>query len=173
MYCIFFPFPCPQGYTKSMDMWSVGCILAEMVSNRPLFPGKNYLDQVCKIQEVLGSPSPEDTEFIKNEKARDFLVALPKRPKVTWQRLYPRAHPDLHNLLDRLLTFDPNRRVTVEEALTHTYLKSYYDPSDEPVAETPFTFDMELDDLPTKQLRDMVFKEARDFKRKLIQETDL
>ncbi len=68
---------------------------------------------------------------------------------------------ELHDLLDRLLSFDPNRRVTVEEALAHGYLKSYYDPTDEPVAEVPFTFDMELDDLPTKQLRDMVFKEAR------------
>jgi serine/threonine protein kinase len=39
-----------QGYTKSMDMWSVGCILAEMISNRPIFPGRNYLDQISKIQ---------------------------------------------------------------------------------------------------------------------------
>lgn len=71
------------------------------------------------------------------------------------------------------MTFDPNKRVTVEEALAHGYLKSYYDPTDEPVAETPFTFDMELDDLPTRQLRDMVFREARQFKRGTMQETDL
>ena len=49
------------------------------------------LAQVCKIQEVLGSPSPSEVEFIKNDKARDFLVGLPKRPRVAWQRLYPRA----------------------------------------------------------------------------------
>lgn len=84
-----------------------------------------------------------------------------------------RANNDLHDLLDRLLTFDPTRRVTVDEALSHRYLKSYYDPTDEPVAERPFTFDMELDDLPTKQLRDMVFKEARAFKRGPIKVTDL
>ncbi len=41
-----------QGYTKAMDIWSVGCILAEMLCNKPLFPGKNYLDQISKIQEV-------------------------------------------------------------------------------------------------------------------------
>lgn len=46
--------------------------------------------KVCKIQEVLGSPALSETEFIKNEKARDFLIALPKRPRVAWQRLYPR-----------------------------------------------------------------------------------
>jgi mitogen-activated protein kinase 1/3 len=48
----------------------------------------------------------------------------------------------------------------VEDALAHPYLKSYYDPTDEPVALRPFTFDMEFDNLPTKQLRDMIFTEA-------------
>ncbi len=61
----------------------------------------------------------------------------------------------------------------MDEALAHAYLKSYYDPTDEPVAEKPFTFDMELDDLPTKQLRDMIFNEAKAFKRSMLQETDL
>ena len=80
-----------QGYTKSMDMWSVGCILAEMISNKPIFPGRNYLDQISKIQEVLGSPSPEETAFIRNAKARSFLASLPERPKVAWHNLYPRV----------------------------------------------------------------------------------
>lgn len=44
-------FPLPQGYTKSIDIWSVGCILAEMLSNRPIFPGKHYLDQ---LNHILG-----------------------------------------------------------------------------------------------------------------------
>lgn len=57
-----------QGYTKSIDIWSVGCILAEMLSNRPIFPGKHYLDQLNHILGVLGSPSQEDLECIINEK---------------------------------------------------------------------------------------------------------
>ena len=62
-----------QGYTKAMDIWSVGCIVAEMFCNKPLFPGKNYLDQISKIQEVLGTPTEEDTNFIRNVKAKAFL----------------------------------------------------------------------------------------------------
>ena len=54
------------------------------------------------------------------------------------------------------MTFDPNRRITVEESLSHSYLKPYYDPKDEPVSEKPFTFDMEFDNLPTRQLKEMV-----------------
>lgn len=57
-----------QGYTKSIDIWSVGCILAEMLSNRPIFPGKHYLDQLNHILGVLGSPSQEDLDCIINEK---------------------------------------------------------------------------------------------------------
>lgn len=59
-----------QGYTKSIDIWSVGCILAEMLSNRPLFPGKHYLDQLNHILGILGSPCQEDLDCIINEKVR-------------------------------------------------------------------------------------------------------
>merc|ERR1712226_180873 len=58
-----------KGYSQSIDMWSVGCILAEMVSNRPLFPGKHYLDQLNHILGVLGSPTPSDLQSILNDKA--------------------------------------------------------------------------------------------------------
>lgn len=54
---------------SSVDIWSVGCILAEMLNNRPLFPGKHYLDQLNHILGVLGSPSQEDLHCIINEKA--------------------------------------------------------------------------------------------------------
>ena len=59
-----------QGYTKCMDMWGVGCCLAEMVCNRPTFPGKNYLDQIHKITDILGTPTKSDSEFIVNPKVR-------------------------------------------------------------------------------------------------------
>lgn len=66
--------------------------------------------------------------------------------------------PDLLDVLDKLLAFDPNKRIGVDEALAHPYLKAYYDPSDEPVAQKPFTFDVEFDDLPTEQLREMIYR---------------
>ena len=81
-----------QGYTKSIDIWSVGCILAEMLSNRPIFPGKHYLDQLNHILGILGSPSNEDLSCIRNEKARSYLQSLPFKPKIPWTRLYPNAH---------------------------------------------------------------------------------
>ena len=79
------------GYTKSIDVWAVGCILAEMLSNRPIFPGKHYLDQLNLILGILGSPSQEDLNCIINEKARGYLMSLPPKPKVPWPKLYPKV----------------------------------------------------------------------------------
>uniref|UniRef100_A0A6I8NRC4 Mitogen-activated protein kinase n=1 Tax=Ornithorhynchus anatinus TaxID=9258 RepID=A0A6I8NRC4_ORNAN len=82
-----------KGYTKSIDIWSVGCILAEMLSNRPIFPGKHYLDQLNHILGILGSPSQEDLNCIINLKARNYLLSLPHKNKVPWNRLFPNADP--------------------------------------------------------------------------------
>uniref|UniRef100_A0A8C1RM78 Mitogen-activated protein kinase n=1 Tax=Cyprinus carpio TaxID=7962 RepID=A0A8C1RM78_CYPCA len=152
-----------KGYTKSIDMWSVGCILAEMLSNRPIFPGKHYLDQLNHILGILGSPTQDDLNCIINMKARNYLQALPQKPKIPWNKLFPKADNKALDLLDRMLTFNPIKRITVEEALAHPYLEQYYDPSDEPVAEEPFTFNMELDDLPKEKLKELIYEETARF----------
>ena len=65
------------------------------VGSKPLkviaLPGKHYLDQICKIQEVLGSPSREDLDFITNPKAQLYVNSLPHRPTVAWPKVYPNA----------------------------------------------------------------------------------
>eukprot|EP00731_Ephydatia_muelleri_P018564 Em0011g604a len=106
-----------KGYSKSIDIWSVGCILAEMLSNKPIFPGKHYLDQLNHILNIVGSPSAEDLSCIMNDKARCYLQALPFKPAVPWSRLFPKADPKARDLLDRMLTFNPNRRIIIEDAL--------------------------------------------------------
>ena len=110
---------------------SVGCILAEMLSNRPIFPGKHYLDQLNHILGVLGSPSQDDLDCIVNEKARSYLQSLPFKPKVPWNKLFPQADQKALDLLGKMLTFNPYKRISVEEALAHPYLEQYYDPADE------------------------------------------
>lgn len=94
-----------------------------------------------------------------NERARNYVSLLPVRKRTPWKQLYPTASDLSLNMLDYLLTFNPHRRVSVEEALKHPYLAQYYDPSDEPIAPHPFTFDMELDDLPLPELKQLIFAE--------------
>ncbi|ODN05744.1 Mitogen-activated protein kinase 1 [Orchesella cincta] len=156
-----------KGYTKSIDIWSVGCILAEMLSNRPIFPGKHYLDQLNHILGILGTPSQDDLQCIINEKARSYLQSLQYKPKVPWEKLYPDADRKALDLLDKMLTFNPHKRIVVEDALAHPYLEQYYDPADEPVAEEPFKLDMEYDDLPKERLKEMIFEEAMLFKKRM------
>ncbi|GFO27628.1 mitogen-activated protein kinase [Plakobranchus ocellatus] len=113
------------------------------------------LDQLNHILGVLGSPSQEDLQCIINDKARGYIQSLPFKPKVPWVRLFPKADPK-----EKMLTFNPSKRITVEQALAQPYLDQYYDPADEPVAEKPFTFEMELDDLPKERLKELIFQET-------------
>ena len=59
------------------------------------------------------------------------MQSLPFKPKVPWARLFPGADPKALDLLDKMLTFNPHRRIGVEDALAHGYLEQYYDPADE------------------------------------------
>lgn len=62
-------------YTPAIDMWSVGCIIAEMLGRRPLFAGKDYMDQLRLIVRALGMPSEEDMDFVEHDRARDYMRA--------------------------------------------------------------------------------------------------
>lgn len=153
-----------RGYSKSIDIWSVGCILAEMISGRPIFPGRHYLDQLSLILRVVGSPRIEDLDWIRNQRARDYLLSLPASPRVPWSQRYPTGSPKALDLLDAMLTMNPRQRITVEQALAHPYFDLYYDPADEPVADKPFDSTMEVDEtLSLDDLKQLVFQEIAQF----------
>ncbi|CAI5943938.1 unnamed protein product [Closterium sp. NIES-64] len=146
-------------YTFAIDMWSVGCIFAELLGRKPLFPGKDYIHQLKLIINLIGSPDEDDLHFISSQKARSYIRSLPYTPRVSLSRLYPRANPLAINLIERMLVFDPNKRITVEEALEHPYLSMLHDPAVEPSAPAPFEFDFEDEDLKEAALREKVWQE--------------
>lgn len=89
------------------------------------------LDQLNHILNVLGSPSQDDLNCIHNVKARTYLQSLPNKTKIPFTRMFPEADARALDLLERMLTFNPNNRITVDEALAHPYFSQYYDPADE------------------------------------------
>ncbi|ODV88723.1 hypothetical protein CANCADRAFT_29043 [Tortispora caseinolytica NRRL Y-17796] len=152
-----------QSYSKAIDVWSVGCILAELLGGRPLFRGRDYVDQLNQILSVLGTPDEDTLSRIGSQRAQDYVRSLPAQPKLPFSKLFPEANPLALDLLDKLLAFDPDRRITVQEALEHEYLKLWHDPVDEMECPIPFDFSFEtINDMD--KLREIILNEVIDMR---------
>lgn len=123
-----------ESYDEKIDAWSIGCVLAEILLRRPLFPGKTYTHQLELIVEVLGTPSEDRLQFLGDGPAYRFIKDMGHRRGVSFKRLFPRVNPQALDLLGRMLEFDPTKRISVDEALEHPYLADYHCPEDEPAA---------------------------------------
>mgnify|MGYP003961724439 CR=1 FL=1 len=97
-----------QEYTKAIDVWSVGCIFAELMGRKPLFPGDDYIHQLQIISDVLGTPNDDDLVFVTSDKARRFMKSQAFKQKVPFSTLYPSkpdgsgANPVALDLLDQM-----------------------------------------------------------------------
>lgn len=155
--------------TKAVDVWSVGCILAELLGGRPFFKGRDYVDQLNQILHYLGTPAEETLSRIGSPRAQEYVRNLPYMPKIPFSRLFPNANPDALDLLERMLAFDPAQRISVEEALEHRYLHIWHDASDEPTCPTTFDFHFEVvDDI--HEMRRMILDEVMSFRARVRQE---
>ncbi|KAJ2780821.1 mitogen activated protein kinase [Coemansia javaensis] len=157
-------------YTKAIDIWSVGCIFAELLGGRPLFKGRDYVDQLNQILQILGTPDDATLSRIGSERAQMYIRSLPFMPKVPWERIFPNATPLALDLLEKLLDFDPSTRITVEEALAHPYLAAYHNPDGE--VSCPVTCDMSFEAVTSMpEVKQMIINEVIDFKHQAVQET--
>ncbi|CAJ2654325.1 unnamed protein product [Trifolium pratense] len=147
-------------YTSAIDVWSVGCIFMELMNKKPLFPGKDHVHQMRLLTELLGTPTDADVGLVKNEDARRYIRQLPQYPRQPLNRVFPHVHPLAIDLVDKMLTIDPTRRITVEEALAHPYLEKLHDVADEPICMEPFSFEFERQHLDEEQIKEMIYREA-------------
>jgi len=109
-------------YNYKMDMWGVGCVFFEIISLYPLFPGTNQIDQVNKIHSVVGLPPPELLAKMKKRSAHmDFNFPPTKGTGIG--ALIPHAAADCIDLIEKLLAYNPDERLSARQALRHPYFR--------------------------------------------------
>lgn len=108
-------------YSTSIDVWSAGCIMAEMITGVPLFRGRDNNDQLNQILRILGTPDDYAIKRIVTESPDILPRPFPRFTKMPFASLFPKAHPLAVDLLERLLRFDPAERLSCEDALRHAY----------------------------------------------------
>ncbi|KAL8279460.1 hypothetical protein RQP46_008022 [Phenoliferia psychrophenolica] len=151
-------------YTTAIDVWSVGCVLAELLGGRPIFKGKDYIDQLNIVLHFLGTPSDRTLRRVGSPRAQDYIRSLPYKPGVPFIQLFPTANPLALDLLSKLLAFDPMERISCEDALKHPYLSVWHEPADEPECEKKFDFGFERVDEP-EGMRALIVEEVENFRR--------
>ncbi|XP_078290634.1 mitogen-activated protein kinase 8 isoform X2 [Panthera onca] len=163
-----------MGYKENVDLWSVGCIMGEMVCHKILFPGRDYIDQWNKVIEQLGTPCPEFMKKLQPT-VRTYVENRPKYAGYSFEKLFPDVlfpadseHNKLkasqaRDLLSKMLVIDASKRISVDEALQHPYINVWYDPS-EAEAPPPKIPDKQLDEREhtIEEWKELIYKEVMD-----------
>ncbi|XP_077298255.1 mitogen-activated protein kinase dJNK isoform X6 [Arctopsyche grandis] len=163
-----------MGYTENVDIWSVGCIMGEMIRGGVLFPGTDHIDQWNKIIEQLGTPAAQFMARLQPT-VRNYVENRPRYPGYAFDRLFPDvlfpSDSNEHNrlkvkasqardLLSRMLVIDPERRISVDDALLHPYINVWYDEG-EVNAPAPGPYDHSVDEREhtVEQWKQLIYQE--------------
>ncbi|KAG5280407.1 hypothetical protein AALO_G00088780 [Alosa alosa] len=164
-----------MGYQANVDVWSIGCIMAEMVRGSVLFPGTDHIDQWNKVIEQLGTPSQEFMLKL-NQSVRTYVENRPRYAGYSFEKLFPDVlfpadseHNKLkasqaRDLLSKMLVIDASKRISVDEALQHPYINVWYDPS-EVEAPPPVITEKQLDEREhtVDEWKELIYKEVLDW----------
>ena len=110
-----------ENYTTKVDSWSIGCIMAEMITGKPLFPGDCEIGQLFKIFQIMGTPNEETWPGIT--KLKDYSLNFPQWKPKKLKDLFPNFDKDGLDLMEKFLQMDPDKRITIKDALNHPFLE--------------------------------------------------
>jgi glycogen synthase kinase 3 beta len=107
-------------YTTAIDIWSTGCVMAELMLGQPLFPGESSVDQLIEIIKVLGTPTKEQL-FAMNPNYTEYK--FPQIKASTWSKVFRNrpTTPEALDLLSKLIEYVPTNRLTAIEAMAHPF----------------------------------------------------
>ena len=151
--------------TPIVDIWSAGCIFAELLTGKKLFGSSDVRGQLDLIFGLLGAPTLEDFDFVKGDASRTALKAVtPCSP--SFEEFFKGIDVIALDLLKKMLVFNPNNRVNAQEALEHPYFSEFHDPTDEPVYEgdVPMNQELVVSNEPLEVLRIKLIQEVLNLK---------
>ena len=115
--------------TSAADMWSVGCVLGEMIIGKPLFASTSLMNHMERVFQVIGKPTAEDIEEIQSEYIYELLEVFEgcntQKKKSSFQAFFPGVSEITLDFLRKLLAFNPKKRLTVDDALKHKFLEEF------------------------------------------------
>ena len=111
-----------ENYTTKVDSWSVGCIVAEMFNNKPLFPGDSEIGQLYKIFQIMGTPT--EKMWPDSVNLAEYKKTFPKWYPMPLSEVLPGVDKEAIDFLEKCLSMDPDRRITIREAMDHPFLSS-------------------------------------------------
>ncbi|XP_024466293.1 mitogen-activated protein kinase 17 isoform X2 [Populus trichocarpa] len=159
-------------YTPAIDIWSIGCIFAELLTGKPLFPGKNVVHQLELITDLLGTPAADTIARVGNEKARKYLSSMRKKQPIPFSKKFPDVDRSALCILERLLAFDPKDRPSAEEALADLYFDGLADkeqePSRQPISKLEFEFERRK--LTRDDVRELIYREILEYHPEMLKE---
>jgi mitogen-activated protein kinase 15 len=108
-----------------------------LLSGKPIFPGSSTMNQLDRIIEVTGKPSPQVLEEIDAPYAATMIESLGETKPRKLRDMFPNASEDALDLMSKLLDFSPVTRYNIDQTLNHPYVAQFHNPDDEPVCSGP------------------------------------
>ncbi|KAF3860371.1 hypothetical protein F7725_000626 [Dissostichus mawsoni] len=159
-------------YNMTVDIWSVGCIMAELLTGKTLFPGTDHINQLQQIMRLTGTPPATLISRMPSHEARNYISSLPQMPKRNFADVFIGANPQAVDLLEKMLVLDTDKRITAAGALAHPYFAQYHDPDDEPEAE-PYDQSFETRELVIEEWKRLTYEALCEFEPPLYDEDDM
>jgi serine/threonine protein kinase len=153
-------------YDCGIDIWSAGCVLAELILGRPLLPGKDVYRQLELVSRLIGSPTEEDLATCSNEKARKFMCTLPFSSSADFVEVFPTAVDAEIDLLRQMMTWQSAARITAAQALEHPYFGEYSSGEREPEAFPIGNFEFERADVTMEMLKAQMWEHVNGFRQR-------
>lgn len=147
-------------YSKAVDMWSAGCILAEILLETVLFAGKSSLNQIELIISLLGRPDDKDLKSMKIAKGNETIMKAEARKIRSISLLFKGCPEEAIDLVRKLLVYNPEKRITVTEALSHPFFKKFHNPKEEIECKRAIIIPIDDNDkLSLKAYRDAIYND--------------